>query len=90
MDYAVYKLVSASIRENNAYIQTLTMHCQVLHEFILLIIQVVTALLVAGPTLTLWIPGQLCLHPPTRTQALFKGCLCNVGSSLWLVPINAL
>jgi len=26
---------------------------------------------------------------PVCTQALFKGCLYNVGSSLGLVPINA-
>jgi len=39
------------------------------------LIQVSTTLLVAGATLTLWTPGQLCLHPPARTQASFKGCL---------------
>jgi len=34
-----------------------------------------TALLVAGSTLTLWIPGQTLLNPTARTQAFFKGCL---------------
>ena len=33
--------------------------------------------------------GRCCLHLPARTQDSFKGCLCNVGGSLWLVPINA-
>ena len=47
-----------------------------------ILLQVATALLVGGPTLTLWIPGQT---PPARTQALFKGCLYNVGGSLWLI-----
>ena len=51
-----------------------------------ILLQVATALLVGGPTLTLWIPGQT---PPARTQALFKGCLYNVGGSLWLIPSNA-
>jgi len=39
--------------------------------FIYLDYRVATAFLVAGPTLTLWIPGQT-LHPPARTRALFK------------------
>jgi len=29
------------------------------------------------------------LYSSGCTQALFKGCLCNVGGRLWLVPINA-
>jgi len=32
----------------------------------------------SSPTLTLWTSGQT-LHPPAHTQALFKGCLSNVG-----------
>jgi len=36
-------------------------------------IQVATALLVAGLTLTFWIPGQISLHPLAHIQALFKG-----------------
>ena len=36
--------------------------------------RVATALLVAGPALTLWYLGRLCLHPPACTQALFKVC----------------
>jgi len=31
-----------------------------------------TALLVAGSTLTFWIPWQICLHPPAHTQASLK------------------
>ena len=49
----------------------------VLNCFILF--QVLTALLVAGSTLTFCTPGLICLHPPTRTQASFKapGCSYN-------------
>ena len=41
---------------------------------------VATALLVAGPTLTFWIPGQTLF---ASTSPIFKGCLYNVGGSVW-------
>jgi len=41
------------------------------------IIQVATTLLVAGLTLTLWIPGQTLLDPPARNQTSFKCCPYN-------------
>jgi len=54
------------------------------------LVQVATALLVAGATLTLWTPGQLCLHPPAHTQASFKGCLyrSNVGTEQLMAHPN--
>jgi len=55
---------------------------------LLVTLQVATALLVVGSSPTLWILGQT-LHPLAGTQASFKGCMCNVDGSLWLVPINA-
>jgi len=42
-----------------------------------------TALLVAGTTLTFWIPGRLRLHPPARTQASFKALGCSYNCR-WL------
>ena len=46
-----------------------------------LTLQVATALLVAGPTLTLWIPGQTASASSysslVQTQALFKLCQYN-------------
>jgi len=39
---------------------------------------VATALLVAGPTLTLWIPGQTLFASTSSSQVSFKGCLAVV------------
>ena len=44
-----------------------------------------TALLVAGSTLTFWIPWQTSLHPPAHTQASLKllGCSYNCMQLMW-------
>jgi len=46
--------------------------------------QVATALLVAGPTLTLWIPGQTLFKSTSSYSSLVQSLPVQ-----WLVPINA-
>ena len=50
---------------------------QTTKTFCFFFFQVATALLVAGSTLTFWIPCRLSLHSPTRTQASFKALGCS-------------
>jgi len=45
---------------------------------------VATALLVAGPTLTLWIPGQTLLASTSSYSSLVRSLPVQ-----WFVPINA-
>ena len=47
------------------------------YAWYLFMLQVATALLVAGSTLTFWIPCRLGLHSRTCTQASFKALGCS-------------
>jgi len=62
--------------------------CQTAKIFSFLLLQVATILLVAGSTLTLWIPGQTVFASTSLYSSCVRGCLYNAGSSLWLIPIN--
>ena len=53
-----------------------------------IIIQVATTLMVAGPILTFWVPGQTLFASTSLYSSLVQGCLYNVGGSLWLNHSN--